>query len=265
MSQYAVAFALTLFAGLATVLGSVIAFLPWRNRERFLSVALGFSAGVMVYISGAELLPDAWAGLVDHHGALRGALTTIGGFLLGVGFIVLVDRCIPEEQNPHEVLRRQCRVDHPRHRRRLMRTGMFTALAIAIHNVPEGLITFAGAMKDLELGIALAIAVALHNIPEGIAVAMPIYHASGSKRRAFIMAFLSGITEPIGALLAYWVLALILEGAIMGILFAAIAGVMVFISLDQLLPMACANRQHRRGFFGFAIGVAFMAFSLALL
>ena len=145
-----------------------------------------------------------------------------------------------------------------------MRMGVFTALAIAIHNFPEGLATFAAGLAEPEIAIPIAIAIAIHNIPEGIAVSIPIYYATKNKRKAFILSFLSGLAEPVGAVIGYFILYSFFSKTLFGILFGSVAGIMVFISLDELLPTAEKYGEHHLAIYGLIGGMAVMAISLLL-
>lgn len=261
------AFALTLFAGLATGLGSAIAFFARKTNPKFLTGTLGFSAGVMIYVSFAEILVKAEEALVEELGPRGGAWATALAFFGGVLFIALIDRLIPSAKNPHEIRPLEDLRKRPENGRekRLLRMGVFTALAIAIHNFPEGLATFMAALHDPRLGVPIAIAVALHNIPEGIAVSVPIYYATGSRRKAFVYSFLSGLAEPLGAALGFLILMPFLTPVVMGSVFAAVAGIMVFISLDELLPAAQEFGQHHTAVRWLVAGMAVMALSLLLI
>lgn len=269
------AFLLTFLAGMATAVGAAIAFFVRRDSTRTLAMCLAFSAGVMLYVSFTEILGKAHAG-IERAGAspTRAAWLTAAGFFGGMAVIGLIDRLIPRAENPHEPRSRaelaELKPDGSPSRRmpgraRLLRTGALTGLAIAIHNFPEGMATFFAAVEDPALGVALAVAIALHNIPEGVSVSAPIYYATGKRRRAFLYAAASGVAEPLGALLGYALLAPHLNPAAVGVLFAAVAGIMVFISLDELLPTA---REYARGhdtMYGIGAGMAVMALSLLLL
>jgi ZIP family zinc transporter len=263
MSPVAVAFGMTLLAGLATGIGSVLALFARRTNTRFLSAALGFSAGVMIYVSFVEILAKARAGLVVELGARAGSWATVLAFFGGIALTALIDRLVPTAENPHEVHRIEEMQGRPHPQ--LMRMGMLSAAAIALHNFPEGIATFAAALDDPRLGAGIATAVALHNIPEGIAVAIPVFYATGSRARAFSWSFLSGLAEPVGALVAWLLFAGLFGHALEGVLFAAVAGIMVFISLDELLPTAREYGEHHVAVYGLTAGMAVMAASLVLM
>jgi ZIP family zinc transporter len=256
------AFALTALAGLSTGIGSAIAFFAKQTNRTFLSTALGFSAGVMIYVSFIEIFAKAKDTLVEIHGATTGAWLTTIAFFGGVLFIALIDRMLPSYENPHEAHSVEEMSKPATRDTRLMRMGIFTALAIAIHNFPEGLATFYSALSDPAIGIAIAVAIALHNIPEGISVAVPVFYATGSKKKAFWLSFLSGVSEPVGAVAGYMVLRTFFTKNTFGLLFAAVAGIMVFISLDELLPTAREYGQGHVAIYGLISGMAVMALSL---
>ena len=260
------AFGLTLFAGLATGVGSALAFFTKRTSTKALSVALGFSAGVMIYVSFVEILQKAKDALVGVWGDKGGTWAAVGSFFGGILVIAIIDKLIPDFENPHEVhkVEEMAEPAEAPKQTRLMRMGMFTALAIAIHNFPEGLATFAAALSNPTLGVAIAVAIAIHNIPEGIAVSIPIYYATGSRRKAFVYSFLSGLSEPVGAVIGYFVLRSFFNDTVFGVLFASVAGIMVFISLDELLPTAQEYGEHHLSIYGLIVGMVVMALSLLM-
>lgn len=266
MHTYLTAFGLTLLAGLCTGIGSLLALFTKKTNTRFLSIALGFSAGVMIYVSFVEILSEARVLLVETLGSRPGQWVTLGAFFTGILLAAIIDKLVPEVENPHELHRVEeleaglCMQD----RSKLMRLGMMTALAIGIHNFPEGIATFTAAVKDPHLGIAIAIAVAIHNIPEGIAVAVPIYYATCDMKKAFKLSFLSGLSEPIGALIGFLFLMPFLTETVFGSLMAAIAGIMVFISFDELLPTAREYGEHHLSIYGLVAGMLVMAISVVL-
>jgi ZIP family zinc transporter len=263
-----IAIGLTLFAGLSTGIGSILAFFTKQTNTRFLSASLGFSAGVMIYVSMIEIFNKAKSALVEAMGPVAGGWATAGGFLAGMVLMAAIDRLVPSSDNPHEIRRLEDMTEDGRKNAsggRLMRMGLFTAMAIAVHNFPEGLATFASALKDPALGTAIAVAVAIHNIPEGIAVSVPVYFATGDRNRAFRLSFLSGLSEPAGALVGYILLFRFFNDTVFGVLFAIVAGIMVFISLDELLPTAREYGQPHLAIYGLIAGMAVMAASLMLL
>ncbi|NMC69509.1 MAG: zinc transporter ZupT [Myxococcales bacterium] len=275
------AFGLTLLAGLATGIGSAIGFFARTTNTRFLSAALGFSAGVMIYVSFTEILTKAVESIAAVRDPTTAAWLGTAGFFAGIVLIAAIDRLIPSYENPHEARPleqlRECSAEAaaaagmPERAapaagggNRLMRMGLLSALAIGIHNFPEGLATFASALTDPTIGVSIAVAVAIHNIPEGIAVSVPIYYATGSRRKAFWLSFLSGVSEPVGALIGFLVLRTFLSPLVFGFLFAGVAGIMVFISLDELFPAAREYGQGHLAIYGLVAGMAVMALSLLL-
>ena len=262
------AFALTLFAGLSTGIGSALAFFTKQTNTRFLSGALGFSAGVMIYVSFMEIMQKAKHELTSSLGDTVGIWCTVLAFFGGILFIAIIDKLVPSDENPHEVhsIEDLNSITSPDSDQAgaLKRTGLFTALAIAIHNFPEGIATFTAAIADPSLGVPIAIAIAIHNIPEGIAVSVPIYYATGDKKKAFLYSFASGLAEPVGALFGYVVLTPFMSPVVFGVIFAGVAGIMVFISLDELLPTAEKYGEHHICTYGLISGMAVMAISLLL-
>jgi ZIP family zinc transporter len=258
------AFGLTLFAGLSTGIGSALAFFTKNTSTRFLSVSLGFSAGVMVYVSFVEILQKAKEVLTPSYGERMASWYAVLAFFAGILVIALIDRLIPSPENPHEA-RRVEEVDRTGGKDpKLVRMGLFTALAIAIHNFPEGIATFMAGLSETSIAIPIGVAVAIHNIPEGIAVSVPISYGTGNRRKGFILSFLSGLAEPVGALLAWSILMPFLSDILFGTVFAAVAGIMVFISIDELLPTAREYGLHHHAVYGFLAGMAVMALSLLM-
>ncbi len=242
---------LTAGAGLATTFGSLIGLAVRKPGATFMGFTLGFSAGVMILVSFVELLQGSIATI--------GFLSAHAAFFVGMIIFFIIDNVVPHEYIGHEELHSKGSTES------LKRTGLMVALGIGVHNFPEGLATFAGTMEDLQLGLAIAVAIAVHNIPEGLAVSAPIYAATGSRKKAFFWSFLSGISEPIGACLAALILLPFLKAEIIGWLLAAVAGIMVSISLDELIPLAKSVGSERTPFFGVMTGMIIMALSLWLI
>lgn len=258
------AFGLTAFAGLSTGIGSALAFFTRKTNKQFLSFALGFSAGVMLYVSFVEIIVKARDSLIACHGDVKGTWFTVLSFFCGIIIIMVIDLLVPSYGNPHEIHSIEETNDDAPSDNRLLRMGMFTAIAIAIHNFPEGLATFAATLKDPTLGIPIAIAIAIHNIPEGVSVSVPIYFATNSRVKAFWYSFLSGLSEPLGALIGYGLLRPLFSDNTFGILFASVAGIMVYVSLDELLPTAKEYDTGHTAIIGVICGMAVMALSLLL-
>ena len=265
MKDIIFAFMLTLFAGLSTGIGSALAFYTKQTNHKFLSAALGFSAGVMIYVSMIEIFPKARESLSLVYGESKGYMLTTIAFFVGMALIAIVDKLVPEGENPHEIhdvteLENTRKINESE----LLRMGMFSALAIAIHNFPEGIATFMGALHDPAMGVSIAFAIAIHNIPEGIAVSVPIYFATGDRKKAFKMSFLSGLSEPVGAIVGFFLLYYFVSDSLFGLIFAGVAGIMVYISLDELLPTAEKYGEHHVAIYGLISGMLVMAVSLVL-
>lgn len=246
-----VALLLTTGAGLATTVGSVLGMAVRKPGPRFMGFTLGFSAGVMILVSFVELLP----GSIEAVGFLWAHVA----FFIGMVSIFLIDFLVPHEYAGHK--------DHSgvHSEKGLMRTGLLVAFGIGIHNLPEGMATFAGALEDVNVGIAIAVAIAIHNIPEGLAVSAPIYAATGSRKKAFLWSFLSGVSEPVGAALAALILLPFLNKTVIGWVLAIVAGIMVSISVDELVPAAKDSGSQHAPIVGVIVGMAVMALSLHLL
>jgi len=271
-SALVLAFAVTLFAGLATGIGSTLAFFTKTTNKGFFALSMGFSAGIMIYLSFAEILPKATEYIASEAGSVQGAALAAGALIGGMVLMAVIDALVPSGANPHENTQVELLGESQSpiesigiESKRLMQTGVFVALAIAIHNFPEGLATFLLVLDDPQLGIALAVAVALHNIPEGIAVSVPVYYATKSKLKAFRLSFLSGLAEPAGAVIGYLILAQFLSDFLLGVLFAGVAGVMVFLAIDTLLPTARNSARGHLTVYGVMAGMSVMALSLVLL
>lgn len=268
MNSVLIAFGLTMIAGISTGLGSLMAFFTKKTNTKFFSAALGFSAGVMIYVSLVDIFPQANRILTASIGKKMGSWVAIASFFAGILLIGIIDKLIPSVENPHEArtveeMGNYCDTNDS-NAKGLMKIGVLTAIAIAVHNFPEGIATFIAAIKDPQLGIAITVAIAIHNIPEGIAVSVPIFCATGNKRKALVYSILSGLSEPVGALLGYLFLMPILSDQVFGILFALVAGIMIFISLDELLPSARAYGEPHIATYGLVGGMAVMSVSFML-
>jgi ZIP family zinc transporter len=246
-----VGFALLLsaLAGLSTTIGSFLGLFVRKPGPRFMTLSLGFSAGVMILVSFVELLQNG----IEMVGFLPAHIAFFAGFMIMFSIDALIPHDYMAEHN----------FDDPKHRKRnLARTGLFVALGIGIHNFPEGLATFAGTLQSLNLGVAIAVAIAIHNIPEGIAVSVPVYAATGSRKKAFFWSFLSGLAEPVGAGIAALFLMPFLNEALLGVVLAGVAGIMIFISIDELVPVSRSYGHEHLSIFGVAVGMVVMALSL---
>ena len=279
------AFLLAIFAGASTCAGAAIAFFSKQDNTKMLSAGLGFSAGVMVYLSFVELLPES----IKEFSKLsqNGEIIALFIFFVSMLACLFIDKAVPVDINPHEIEApeaycelRSCYLkdrklpiakqalaqdNAPASNKTLRRTGILTAFAIALHNFPEGFATFASGLESIKLGVVVALAVAIHNIPEGVAVSLPIYHATGQKRKAFIFAALSGLAEPLGALVGALLILPLFGASAVAVSFALVAGVMIFISFDELFPVAKAYASGHECLYGLIAGMAVMAFSLKFL
>lgn len=261
MHSVLIAFGMTLVAGLSTGIGSLMAFVAKHTDTRFLSLSLGLSAGVMIYISFMELMPEAVSLLEKVYMKKEATVYMLLAFFAGIAVIALIDFLVPGDENPHEMH------DSEEYRKggRLKRTGVMMALAIGIHNFPEGMATFGSALSDMSIAVPIMFAIAIHNIPEGIAVSVPIYHATGSRRKAFVYSALSGMAEPVGALVGFLFLLPFWTPVVNALLLAFVSGIMVFISFDELLPGTEKYGHHHLGIIGVVTGMAVMAVSLLLM
>jgi ZIP family zinc transporter len=268
--NYIFAFLLTLFAGLSTSIGAILAFFSKEKNYTILSLGMGFSAGVMIYVSFIEILQKSTDSFTSiFNTPILGESVALFCFFLGIGFSAFIDKLIPEDVNPHEPKsNKELQELKPDNKNSVLmnsalkRTGIFTALAIGIHNFPEGFATFISSIEDIAIGLPIALAIAIHNIPEGMAVSLPIYHATGDKKKAFWYATFSGLAEPVGALLGFFLLLPLMGDATLGITFGIVAGIMIYISFDELLPAARVYGNAHTTIAGLVLGMFIMAVSL---
>lgn len=252
---YPVVFAL--LAGISTGIGGILVLFIKKADQKLLSFMLGFSAGIMIYLSFIEIYPEAQAILCNFHGLRNGKILAILSFFLGVILMAFINAFFPDTGQPHQpkkVNPKTC--SGSLHKSgNLFKTGLFTALAVTIHNFPEGIATFISGMKNTALGISIALAIAIHNIPEGIAISIPIYYSTKSKKKAFFLSLISGLSEPLGAILTMLILGPIITDTVFGITFGSVAGIMVYISLDELLPASREYGEHALSMAGMMIGI----------
>ena len=269
---------LTLIAGAATGIGGALVLFKKKLSSNTLAASLGLSAGVMVFISLAELFPEAQKEIASLGSIKYGEAWTLLAFFAGMGIIMLIDFLVPDYENPHEAsgLSLETKtaatgmLDQAGNAKALHRLGLMSAMAIAIHNFPEGIATFIGALNDPQMGAGITFAIAIHNIPEGIAVAIPIYYATKSKGKALLYATLSGFSELIGAMICIAVTAIFgvelsAGGPVFPLILAAVSGIMIYISLDELLPTAEKYGKHHIAIAGVISGMAIMGISLLIL
>lgn len=271
MSAFRFALLLTIWAGLSTWLGSLIWLFVKKTNERFLSLALWFSAWVMIYVSFVEILKKWFEGLTESFGAITWWWLTLAWFFGGILLIGIIDYIIPKILNPHEIhnveeLSEGVSKDYKEaiKKQKLLSMWIVTAFAIWLHNFPEWFATFIAALEDPTIGIAIAVAIAIHNIPEWIAASVPIYYATWSRIKAFWYSFVSWLAEPVGALVGYFFILQWMTPSFMWIIFAWVAWIMVFISLDELLPTAQKYGEHHLAIYGLIAWMAVMALSLQL-
>lgn len=249
---FALGLILSTLAGLSTVLGGLLGIIARKPGPRFMALTLGFSAGVMIHVSFVELLQAG----VEATGFAQAHIA----FFLGIATMFAIDFLIP-----HDYMAEHHQTGTTPGTNSLMKTGLFVALGIGIHNFPEGMASFVGALQDPSLGISIAVAVAIHNIPEGVAVAAPIMAATGSRKKALGWSTLSGLAEPIGAGIAALVLLPFLTETLLGYVLAVVAGIMVFISLDELIPVSRSFGHEHLSILGVVLGMLVMSISLWLL
>lgn len=259
--NFGLAFLLTLLAGLTTAVGGAVAFIVKRDNLKALSIGLGFSAGVMIFISFMDIIPEAKELLAVNFSETCEWLV-FAGFILGIIVAILIDYFLPDHIDTDELME----PDAPsKHHYRIRRAGLFTAIAICVHNFPEGMATFLTTTQNVTLGVSVGLAIAIHNIPEGISVALPIYHVTGKKRYAMLYAALSGISEPLGALIGIFLFQLFVPHIMVGILLAAVAGIMIYLSFDTLLPLAKEYGDWHLSIVGIMSGILFIWMSLLLM
>ena len=257
-------FGLSLFAGMSTLIGYLIVIYFGRKQSpAFLSLSMGFTAGVMLYLSFVELLGEAFEGIEAEYGHETGAWYVVIAFFIGLGITALIDKLVPSYENPHEF--ESGLTEAKNGKSGLYRVGILATLAIAIHNFPEGIATVFGGAHDVGLGVTIAIAIAIHNIPEGIAVSAPIFKATGSRKKAFYYTFVAGIAEPIGAIVGYYTLKDFIDASTFSLMLAVIAGIMVFISFDQILPATEKYGRHHLTTYSIITGMGVMALTILML
>jgi len=253
-SNILLALLLSLLAGLTTSIGCLIVYAIKQPLPNFLSLTLGFSCGIMLYISFLELLPQGIS--------IAGENLALLSFFLGIALIAIIDFAIPAYKNPHEF--REASDMRKGKEPILLRTSILLAIGISIHNFPEGLATLFATLSNVQLGIGIAFAVALHNIPEGISVSVPIYYATKSRKKSLFYSSLSGLTEPIGALIGLGILLPIITEQLLACTFAFVAGIMVYISLDELLPLAHKYGKEHTTITGIVLGMLIISLSIVI-
>ncbi len=256
-ATFLTAMLLTTFAGLATTIGSIIGVFYKKPGPGYMAFTMGFSAGVMILVSFVELLQQGIKSIGFTYGHIA--------FFAGMGFMYAIDVLIPHDYilEKHNHSHSENGLIDDKAGIRLQKASLFTAIGIGIHNFPEGMATFAGALKNIDLGIAIAVAIAIHNIPEGIAVSVPVYASTGLRSKAFFWSFLSGVSEPVGAMTAGFILLPFLNDAVLGWMLAGVGGLMVFIAFDELLPISHSYGMEHLSIIGVISGMIVMAASLS--
>lgn len=250
MKNYLIALMFSTIAGLSTVIGGLVTFFIKGNSLKFLSFGLGLSAGVMLFVSLADLYPQA-SEMINSQLGINNAWLAVLCFALGMLSAILIDFFIPdhiqESMFTKQIDANEAHKDSTDCAQnenaeitigKIKRAGLLTAIVVALHNFPEGLATFSLASQDVALGLGIVFAIAIHNIPEGMAISIPVYQATHSKRKAFLYSFLSGMAEPVGGAFGFIIIKLLFPNLCIGLLFALVAGIMTYISLDTLLPLS---------------------------
>ena len=261
MGNFTGALILTLIAGLSTGIGGLFVLAKKEINGKFLSLALGFSGGVMIYISFMEIMRESESYFASKFSGNLAAVFAALSFFGGILLMWIIDRLIPDGTNPHEFSFVNKDTDH---NHRLLKSGILSAVAIAIHNFPEGMATFTMSSSDLALGLPLAIAIAVHNIPEGIVVAVTIFKSTGKRMKAFMWSLISGLSEPVGGLIGYLILSRFITDSLLGVILGMVAGIMIYISLDELLPLAHEYGEEHTSICGVVIGMIIVAATILI-
>lgn len=243
-------FILTIIAGFSTLIGFLFVFCKGK-AENITKYALAFSSGVMICISITSLIPEATHLLLNNNKVGEAFINTFIFIVLGMLISSIINKIVPENKLVYD--------------KKLYKLGIFSMLAIIMHNIPEGIATFLSSKADIALGISLTIAIALHNIPEGISISIPVYNATKNRKKAFIYTLISALAEPFGGLIAFIFLKPFITDNIMGYTLAIVAGIMIYISVFELLPNALKYKKRKKTWLFFIIGVLFMYLSHLLM
>lgn len=236
------------FAGISTLLGGLVVYFKFKDKNSFIAFALSFSLSVMISLSIFELLPDSFITLSSRFGLLVGIIFTTVMFLVGKFLVTKINKKLALLQNKDN----------------LYRVGLLSMIALMLHNFPEGIATFMASYNDLSAGISLGIAIMLHNIPEGISISVPIYYATGSKKRGVIYSLISGLAEPLGAILAFIVLKNYINDVTIALVLVIVAGIMITISINEMLPEVNSYNKKNISILGMIIGVLLVIVNLLL-
>lgn len=246
------AFILSFLAGISTVIGALVIFFDKRKNSKIVEISLSFAAGVMTCVSLTDLLPNSFRMILDNNNLFPKIILSLIFMTFGIIISMLIDKYLPDNK---------VNADN----KGLYKIGIISMIAIVLHNVPEGIATFITSTNNLKLGLTITIAIALHNIPEGISIAVPIYHSSNNKLKAFLYALLSGMSEVLGSILAYLFLAPLINDHVMAALYAVIAGIMIHISVYELIPGAYKESTLKNVLKYFLIGFGVMILSHLLM
>ena len=229
-------------AGLSTVLGSVVIFKKWKREQinKFITFCLSLSLIIMIGISITELIPEASLSILIRYKLVKGIFLAVVVFAIGIFSVYFLNRKIEKSSGSD--------LD-------LYRLGILSMLALMLHNLPEGIVTFLSSYQNMELGFKISLAIMLHNIPEGISIAVPIYYATGSKKKAVFMTFLSGLAEPLGAFLAFVFLRKFITDTMIGFILVFVAGLMITLAIHELLPKTLKYHENSYILLGFLLGI----------
>lgn len=269
------ALSLTVVVGLSMGLGGLLSFFINNLNKKFLAITLSFAAGIMIYVSFMEMLPEGMHLIEDYIGEV-GNLIALGWFFGGMFMTAILEKIVHMfageyhdhnhgEHSHHKHNHNHSHEKHEHNGEHLSKLGVLSAIAIAIHNIPEGLALFTAGLKDISLALPIAAAVVIHNIPLSVAISVPLYYSTGSRKKAFIYTLLVGLCQPVGAVLGYAVLARVFNDLVVGTLFSIVAGIMVFVALDELLPSSQKYEDHHLSVYGAILGMMVMAISLTFL
>lgn len=261
------ALVVSLLAGLATSVGGLLAMHRRTLEREVLAVALAFAAGAMLLVSFVQILPLGIEWMAETQPMMAAQAIVYLAFFAGIALVLVIDRFLPSSMNPSEIEGREAALtaSDASHNLRLLRSGLLVAMVLGLHNFPEGMATFFTTYQDPTVGITLAVAIAIHNVPEGIAVAAPVYAATQSRRKALRWATISGLMEPLGGLVAAAVVSWVVPDAFFGIFYGLVAGMMVFLALDELLQASWRYQTDKhQTIYGMLAGMAIVAVSLVL-
>lgn len=254
------AIVMSLIAGLSTSLGSLLILFTKKTNKKFLSFSIGFSAGVITLLSIGDLFPEAVRSCTMILGKIQGLFSALLFLFIGVLIFDFIENILPEINN-----QRQDKADNHQMAKAMHRVGLITAIGVILHNFPEGIATFIAGYSDIGRGISLTIAIALHNIPEGITVSVPIYYGTGSRLKAFSYATLTGLSEPLGAIITYLILAPFISELLLGVIFALVSGMMLCICFYELLPASIKYGHLNYSLSGMLTGISLMALIMKFL